>query len=77
MARAADCKSAGFTIVGSSPTSPTKYAVIVQLVEPQISNLVVASSSLVYRSMHMVVCNFNRNILVIKTLGVDAYDDAL
>lgn len=28
-------------------------------------------------SMLMGVCNFSRNILVIKTLGADAYDGAL
>ena len=52
-------------------------AVIAQLVEPQISNLVVVSSSLIYRSMLMGVCNFNRIKLVIKTSGANAYDGAL
>ena len=53
------------------------YAVLAQLVEHLPSKQGVESSSLVYRSMHMVVCNFNRNSLEIKTLGVDAYDSAL
>ena len=53
------------------------YAVFAQLVEHLPSKQGVASSNLVYRSMHMVVCNFNRNNLEIKTLGVDAYDSAL
>ena len=47
------------------------------MVESLPSKQVVASSSLVYRSMHMVVCNFNRKNSVIKTSGADAYDGAL
>ena len=53
------------------------HAVLAQLVEHLPSKQVVASSSLVYRSMHVGVCNFSQTNLVIKALGVDAYDDAL
>lgn len=47
-------------LIDTSIKTVIRYAVVVQLVEPQISNLAAASSSLVYRSMLMGVCNFNQ-----------------
>ena len=51
LVNAADSKSADESLMGSSPITGTKYAVVVQLVEHLPSKQIVASSSLVYRSM--------------------------